>query len=73
MEQQVAGPGVTRSARSDEIDYTSVGGSYNLGPGIKMFGGVQFYDAQDSANVANASPQTESSSTVGVIGTKLSF
>jgi hypothetical protein len=73
MEQQVAGPGVTRSARSDEVDYTSVGGSYNLGPGIKMFGGVQFYDAQDSANVANASPQTEASSTVGVIGTKLSF
>jgi len=73
QEQQIAGAGVTRSARSDEIDYVSVGGAYNLGPGIKMFGGVQFYDFQDSANIANASPQNEASMTIGVLGTKFSF
>jgi len=38
-----------------------------------MFGGVQFYDFQDSANIANASPQSEASMTIGVLGTKFSF
>lgn len=74
LEQEIAGAVAgTKSTRDDEIDYISVGGAYNLGPGIKMFGGLQFYDFQDSANVGGASPGTEADMTVGVIGTKLSF
>ncbi|MDP6876336.1 MAG: porin [Alphaproteobacteria bacterium] len=72
--QEIAGAVAgTKSARDDETKYISVGGTYNLGPGIKLFGGLQFWDFQDSANVAAASPGTEGDNTIGVIGTKLSF
>ncbi|MBT4169760.1 MAG: porin, partial [Rhodospirillaceae bacterium] len=65
--------GGVKSTRDDQTEYVSVGGTYNLGPGIKLFGGVQFWDFEDSANIANASPATEGEATVGVIGTKFSF
>jgi hypothetical protein len=62
-----------KSTRDDVTDYMSVAGSYNLGPGISLYGGVQFWDFQDSANLAAASPQTESDATIGVIGTIFKF
>ena len=65
--------GVVKSTRDDVTDYMSVAGSYSVGPGISVYGGVQFWDFQDSANLAAASPQTEADSTVGVIGTLFKF
>jgi predicted porin len=73
LEQEVAGAVVgTKSTRDDKIEYISIGGSYNLGPGVKMFGGLQIYDFEDSAGGAGP-VATEADNTVGVIGTKLSF
>ena len=73
LEQEVAGAVATvKATRDDEIDYISIGASYNMGPGIKMFGGLQIYDFQDSAGGAGP-VSTEADNTVGVIGTKLSF
>jgi len=54
-------------------DYMSVAATYSVGPGISVYGGVQFWDFQDSANLAAASPQTESDATIGVIGTIFKF
>ena len=74
LEQEVAGAVATvKSTRDDEIEYISIGASYALGPGIKLYGGLQIYDYQDSANIAGASPGTEADNTIGVIGTKFSF
>jgi len=74
LEQEVAGAVVgTKTARDDETDYISIGGSYNLGPGIKMFGGLQIYDFQDSAGGAGAAVSTEADNTIGMVGTKFSF
>ncbi len=53
----------------DETTYISLGGTYALGPGIKMFGGVQFYDFDDATNARAA----EADNTVFVLGTKFSF
>ncbi|MBC8241833.1 MAG: porin [Alphaproteobacteria bacterium] len=66
---QLATGDVAAVVRDDETRYVSVGGSYNLGPGIKLFGGLQFFDFEDSSNTA----ATQGSNTVGVIGTKFSF
>jgi hypothetical protein len=55
--------------RDDQTEFVSVGGAYNLGPGIKLFAGVQLFDFEDSSGVAT----NEGDATVGVIGTKLSF
>lgn len=65
--------GGVKSTRDDETKYLSVAGTYNLGPGIQLYGGMQFWDFQDSANIAGASPATEGDNTIGVFGTKLSF
>ena len=74
LEQEIAGATAgTKSARGDETNYISIGGAYNLGPGIKMFGGLQIYDFQDSAGGAGAAVSTEADNTVVVIGTKFSF
>ena len=74
LEQEIAGATAgTKSARDDGTDYISIGGAYNLGPGIKMFGGLQIYDFQDSAGGAGAGVSTEADNTVVVIGTKFSF
>lgn len=53
----------------DEIDVTEVGGSYNLGPGISLEGGVQFWDVKDNLNAAGA----ENNATIFFVGTVLSF
>ncbi|MDA1097558.1 MAG: porin [Proteobacteria bacterium] len=55
--------------RDDETVYWSVGGDYNLGPGITLFAGVQFWDYEDSSNTA----ATQGDSTIGVFGTLFSF
>jgi predicted porin len=72
LEQEVAVAGV-KGPRDDETKYISLGGSYNLGPGIKMFGGLQIYDFQDSTGGAGAAVAAEAENTVGMIGTKFSF
>jgi outer membrane protein OmpU len=73
LEQEVAGATVgTKSARDDKTEYVSIGGSYNLGPGIKMFGGLQIYDFEDSTGGTGANA-AEADNTVAVIGTKFSF
>ena len=74
MEQEIAGAAAgTKSARDDEIELSTISASYALGPGIKMFGGLMFFDFQDSTNAAGLAPGNEGDNTIGVIGTKLSF
>ncbi len=51
----------------DEMDYFELGGSYALGPGVKLFGGVQVLDL-DGATAARRSDGVAVS-----VGTKLSF
>jgi outer membrane protein OmpU len=63
-EQDVAG-----TTQEDETTYTTLGADYNLGPGIKLFGGVQLWDHDDATNAL----ASEGDNTVGVFGTKLSF
>ncbi len=66
---QLANADIAGAGRDDETEYVSVGGAYNLGPGVKLFGGVQLWDFEDSSG-ANTS---EGDAAVGVLGTKLSF
>jgi len=53
----------------DEIDMFEVGGSYALGPGITLEGGVQFWDVKDAASA----PGSENDATIFFIGTVLVF
>ncbi len=55
--------------RDDETRYISVGAQYTMGPGIMLFGGLEFWDFEDSSNTA----ATQGNNTVGVIGTLFSF
>ena len=54
---------------NDELDAVEIGGSYNIGPGIKMLAGIQFVDLDDNAN----SGANENDATVVFFGTFLSF
>ena len=53
----------------DEARAVEVGGSYSIGPGITMVGGVQVHDLSDSAN----DPAQENEATVFFVGTFLGF
>jgi hypothetical protein len=53
----------------DELDAWEIGGSYNLGPGIVLNGGVQHWDYDDNLNAAGA----ENQATVFFVGTHLAF
>ncbi|MFP6748835.1 MAG: porin, partial [Alphaproteobacteria bacterium] len=53
----------------DELDAFEIGGSYDIGPGIKMIAGVQFFDTDDNLNAGGA----ENDATVLFFGTFLSF
>jgi len=65
---QVAEQDVTASTE-DSSTYLSVGASYNLSPGVQMYGGVLFVTYDDDAGaVAN-----EGENSFGILGTKLSF
>ena len=44
-------------------------GQYNLGPGVDLFGGVKYYDFEDSANAAGS----ENSVVIGALGTSIYF
>lgn len=57
------------SGQDDEMRIISVGAQYAVGPGIKLFGGVQDFDWEDDGN----NPANEGDATVVVLGTKLSF
>ena len=46
-----------------------IGGSYNIGPGIKMLAGIQLIDLDDNLNAAGA----ENDATIIFVGTFLSF
>ncbi|MBT6428290.1 MAG: porin [Rhodospirillaceae bacterium] len=54
---------------NDELDAVEIGGSYDIGPGIKMLAGIQFVDLDDNAN----SGANENDATVVFFGTFLSF
>lgn len=53
----------------DELDAFEIGGTYDIGPGIKLVAGVQFFDSDDNLN---AGPN-ENDATVIFFGTFLSF
>jgi predicted porin len=53
----------------DEVDAFEVGGSYDLGPGVQLQAGVQWWSADDNLNVA----ANEGDSTIVFVGTFLSF
>lgn len=53
----------------DEIDAVEIGASYDLGPGVSLHGGVQFWNLDDGASAAAA----ENDATVLFIGTSISF
>ena len=54
-------------SQDDERDYVELGGSYALGPGIKVFGGIQYLDL-DSAAIAE-----RADGFAVTVATKLSF
>ena len=55
----------------NETDAYELGGSYTLGPGIQLIGGIQFWDHQeDDAALKNAN---ENSATIFFIGTHVAF
>ncbi len=56
-------------AGKDEAEAFEIGGSYDIGPGIKMVGGIQFHDLDDNAN----NQANENDATVVFVGTFLSF
>ncbi len=62
-EQEVTG------GDEDEFSGFEVAGSYNLGPGITLAGGVQFVEIEDAAGV----DAQENEAVIGYIGTKISF
>lgn len=57
----------------NEADYFSVGGTYALGPGILLVGGVQYYDYDSGRNAAGAKTAADGTEYVVVLGTALSF
>jgi predicted porin len=60
-----AGPGLGE----DETDAYELGGSYNLGPGIVLSGGIQYWDLEDNLNAA----ANENQATIFFVGTHLQF
>ncbi len=64
----VAEQDVTASTE-DSSTYLSVGASYNLSPGVQMYGGVLFVTYDDDAGAA----ASEGENSFGILGTKLSF
>ena len=57
----------------DELDMIEVGGSYALGPGIDLTGGVQWWDLESGSAVAATQTANENEALVFIIGTTLSF
>jgi predicted porin len=53
----------------DELDAIVVGGSYGLGPGIKLTGGLQYWHYQDNLN----DPGAENDALLLIFGTGISF
>jgi len=61
----IAGVGV---GGDDKLRELTVGGTYALGPGIKMYGGLQFFDTSDGTPGV-----VDTSGTVFILGTQLVF
>jgi len=53
----------------DEVDAIEIGGSYDLGPGVQLQAGIQFWDAEDNLSAVGS----EGESTILFVGTFLSF
>lgn len=53
----------------DELDAFELGGSYALGPGVNLAGGVQYVEYEDNLNVA----ANENDALIFLIGTQISF
>ncbi len=62
-EQEVSG------GDEDEFSGFEIAGSYNLGPGITLAGGVQFVEIEDAAG----DDSQENEAVIGYFGTKISF
>jgi outer membrane protein OmpU len=61
------GPGT-----EDEVDQLSIGATYTLGPGVTLFGGVAFFEANNGvATIAGVNQNNEGSA--WRLGTKVSF
>jgi predicted porin len=53
----------------DTVDAVELGASYDLGPGISLSGGVQYFDFEDNLNVA----ANENEALLFILGTSISF
>ncbi|SLN20367.1 porin [Oceanibacterium hippocampi] len=58
--------------RSD-VQAVEVGGSYDLGPGVVLFGGVQYWEGDYDSASARAGTIADDETWVGFIGTMFSF
>jgi len=56
-------------SQEDEVEAIELGGSYDLGPGVQLQAGIQYWEAKDDANVQ----ANEGESTIFFIGTFLAF
>lgn len=54
---------------NDELDSFNVSGTYNLGPGVDVWGGVKYYDYQSDSN----NPANENEGVIIAIGSSVSF
>jgi len=53
----------------DELDAYAVTGTYNLGPGVDLWGGVKYLDYQEGSN----DPAGNNEAIFGMVGTSISF
>jgi len=53
----------------DELDSFNVSGTYNIGPGVNLWGGVKYFDYQDGSN----NPANENEGYIIAIGSSVSF
>jgi predicted porin len=66
---QYANATTEQTVGDDEQEAFEVGGSYDLGPGVQLQAGVQFWSSDDNANAVGA----QGDSTIVFVGTFLSF
>ena len=57
------------SAGDDELDSFAISGSYSIGPGVSLWGGLKYYDYQSDSNVDN----NENEGYIVAVGSSVSF
>ena len=57
------------SSGDDELDSFTVAGTYNMGPGVNVWGGLKWFDYQDADN----DDDSENEGYIVAIGSSVSF